>query len=302
MKLTGSTQQLVECILEANPSHKPFLDVSLGEMTPELLNELEHYLGYCASRDVSLAYIAESYNTIVQDTFLEQIYFMRNKRYRYSTYAEVAGSVYNDAEYMGKYMYGLAVTLFFWPAHRALKSFFERTLPGDRSGSYLEIGPGHGFYFMTAIAKTEFTNFVAIDISEKSVAMTRDVIESGYFGTYSNYSVQCKDFLSADVDGEVFDALVMGEVLEHVEDPGLFLRRIRSVTRADSYIYISTCMNAPAVDHLSLFTSAEELRGIVEDSGLRVADECLIPYPGLSVEETEAKQLAMNIGLVLAHS
>jgi 2-polyprenyl-3-methyl-5-hydroxy-6-metoxy-1,4-benzoquinol methylase len=155
---------------------------------------------------------------------------------------------------------------------------------------------------MKAIGETAYTQFEGIDISPKSVEMTRDILESGDFGTFSNYALLCQDFLNAEPSTASFDALVMGEVLEHVEDPGAFLRRIRELTRPDSYIYISTCMNAPAVDHLALFTSAAHLESIIEDAGLRIADQCLVPYQGLTVTETEEKQLPMNIGAVLAHA
>ena len=300
--MNESTQHLIDAILAENPSHKPFLDQSLDGLPEEVLDELASYLGYCQSRGVGLTFLAESYNTIVQDTFSEQIYFMRHKKYRFSTYAEVAGSVYQNEEYMKKYMYGLAITLFLWPAHRQLKQFFERTLPKTSGGRYLEIGPGHGFYFMRALDATQFDSFTAVDISPASVDMARDIVSSGYFGEFSGYSIVCQDFLSADLDGERFDALVMGEVLEHVEEPGTFLRRIRELTHPESYVYVSTCMNAPAVDHIALFRSVAELEAIINDAGLRIADQCLVPYPGLTVEETERKQLALNIGAVLSHA
>lgn len=300
--MSNSIPELVSAIIAENPSHKPFLDASLGGLEAEEREACEHYLGYCSSRGMTLERIAECYNTIVVDTMREQIYFQRNKRYRHATYADVAGLVYDDPEYMEKYMYGLAVTLFFWPAHRELKRFFHRTLPKDRAGRYLEVGPGHGFYFMSSMTSSSYSSFTGIDISAKSVEMTRDILESGYFGTFTDYEVLCQDFFRSDSNEEPFDALVMGEVLEHVEDPGMFLRQTRALTRPDSYIYVSTCMNAPAVDHLFLFTSPDHLKSIIAEAGLSVVDECLIPYPGLSIEETAAKQLAMNIGLVLKHA
>lgn len=293
--------ELTAAILIENPPHKPFLDESVAGLPEEASRELDAYLNYCLDAGVSLEYLAECYNVIVQDTYLEQIYFMRHKKYRFSTYAEAAAAVYDDPDYMEKYMYGLALTLFFWPAHRRLKEFFVETLPIDRTGRYLEIGPGHGFFFMSAMKNAHFDAYTAVDISEKSVEMTRNIVESKYFGEYSGYTLKHADFLTSNFAEQPFDAVVMGEVLEHVEDPRRFLERIREITTSDSYIYVSTCMNAPAVDHLSLFESVDHLKTYVDAAGLRCDDECVVPYQGLTIEETQEKRLSMNIAMVLTH-
>lgn len=293
--------ELIAAILAENPPHKPFLDESIAGLPEEELRELDAYLTYCVDAGVSLEYLAECYNVIVQDTYLEQIYFMRNKRYRHSTYAEVAATVYDDPDYMEKYMYGLALTLFFWPAHRTLKEFFIQTLPTDRGGRYLEIGPGHGFFFMSAMQNARFDSFTAVDISKKSIEMTRNIVESKYFGEYSDFTLERADFLTSDFANQPFDAVVMGEVLEHVEQPQQFLERIRRITTPESYIYVSTCMNAPAVDHLSLFESVDHLKEYVHAAGLRCKRECVVPYQGLTIEETQEKHMPMNIGMVLTH-
>ena len=61
----------------------------------------------------------------------------------------------------------------------------------------------------------------------------------------------------------------------------------------------------PPVYTAGTSAASEELldpRFEVVEAGLRIVERCLIPYPGLTIEETEQKQLAMNIGVVLTHS
>ena len=118
-------------------------------------------------------YLVESYNTIVNDTLMEQMFFKENKRYRWSRFDELAHTVYFDDTYMRKYMYGLAITSFLWPNHVALHDFFLSTFPQGRKGTYLEIGPGHGYYFMQSARLGNFDRLLGVDISAASVAVSR---------------------------------------------------------------------------------------------------------------------------------
>lgn len=292
---------LISEIIKLNPLQKSFLDDSLKRLSSEELSDLNNYLEYCLSISIDIPYLAKCYDLIVKDTLREQIYFTKHKQYRYSTYDEVASKVYLNDEYMQKYMYGLAITSFLWPNHHAMKEFFLKTLPRDKKGTYVEIGPGHGFYFMTSLLLTAYDRFEGIDISPKSVEMTNSILKSNIFGEFSNYEIYCKDFFDGDMPQNHFDAVVSGEVLEHLEDPKGFLKRIKEISHKDSYIYVTTCINAPAVDHIFLFESVQHLVDIVNDAGLSVKEEFVVPYFKKTIEETVEQQLPLNIALELKH-
>ena len=115
--LPENIHAIVEAILEKNPLHRDFMRAALDNIRAEELEHLAKYLAFCQGRGLSDAYLADCYLTIVRDTIREQIYFQRHKKYRYSTFAEVAQSVYFDPEYMSRYMYGLALTSFLWSNH-----------------------------------------------------------------------------------------------------------------------------------------------------------------------------------------
>jgi len=292
-------RQLTDAIVRINPLQRAFIAESLTDIRDDELRDLDAYIRFAESAGVASGYLAESYDLIVKDTLREQMFFQRHGRYRYSTFDEVAGSVYFNEEYMRKYMHGLAITAYLWPNHRALHRYFVDTIPADDKGQYLEIGPGHGVFMMCAMRKTAYARFEGIDISPTSVEMTRTLLDSGFFGDFSNWQIVEQDFLASDMETGGYSAVVMGEVLEHVEDPGRFLRQINAVSRDDAFIFITTPINAPAIDHIYLFDSVGSIESLVVDAGLGVRDSLLVPYPGLSVEESIAQKLPINVAMVL---
>ena len=211
----------------------------------------------------------------------------------------MAGAVYFDDAYMSRYMYGLAISSFLWPNHLDLLRFFTKTLPREKTGRYLEIGPGHGYFLMTAMRQSSFGDFLGVDISQTSIDQTRAVIS--YFAPElaARAQLDCMDFLACDLPQAGFDAVVMGEVLEHVEDPGAFLDSIRRAAAPDAYIYVTTCINAPAVDHICLFEGPEQLERLFADSGLRIRDQLIRAYEGKSVAESLDDRLPINVAYVL---
>lgn len=283
-----------------NPMHHRFVLGAASRLTPAEVERLDRYIDFCLSRGLSHEYLAASYLTVVNDTLREQAYFRKHKRYRYSTFAEVANSVYFDANYMSQYMYGLAISSFLWPNHLDIFRFFERTLPLDRPGRYLEIGPGHGYFLMTAMSASKYDEFTAVDISQTSIEQTRSIIEHFTPHLTSKADLQLMDFLDCDLPANGFDAVVMGEVLEHVEEPVAFLSQIHRVARPDAHIYVTTCLNAPAVDHISLFGTPGQLEELFSAAGLRIADQLIRPYEGKTVEESLSALLPVNVAYVLA--
>jgi 2-polyprenyl-3-methyl-5-hydroxy-6-metoxy-1,4-benzoquinol methylase len=290
---------LTASILDRNPLQSDFLADSLREVGDEELRDLDAYLKFGLASGLDIPYLAECYDLIVKDTLREQMYFMRHGKYRYSSFAEVADSVYFDDEYMRKYMHGLALTSYLWPNHRTLHRYFVAQVPTNQAGRYLEIGPGHGMYMVSAMRKSAYEYFDGIDISPTSAQMTNDVLGSGRFGEFENYKVFEQDFLEGTIADQSYSAVVMGEVLEHVEQPGVFLETIARIATDDAFIFITTPINAPAIDHIYLFASWNDIETLVTDSGLKVADKLLVPYPGLSVEESQEERLPINVAMVL---
>ena len=286
-------------IAAENEKHRPFLDAAITRLSEDECRELSEYINFCLDDDLNIGDLAQVYGVILQDTLREQLYFMRHKNYRYSSFADVADSVYYDDAYMRYYMHGLALTAFIWPNHLDMHRFFVKTLPRGKSGSYLEIGPGHGANFLAALRLSAYDNFTGIDISPTSIDLTRRLIGRAVPDRQDEVLLLQEDFLRWEPAGAPFDAIVMGEVLEHVEDPAAFLAQISAMSGPDTYIHVTTCINAPAIDHIYLFRHSDEIEAMISATGLCVLDSYLGPHHGTTVEKCIEHDLPINIAYVL---
>ena len=91
----------------------------------------------------------------------------------------------------------------------------------------------------------------------------------------------------------------MGEVLEHVEQPLIFLKKIAEIAAKDAFIFITVPLNTPARDHIYLFRTPEELYSLVECSGLTRVDERLTTYNDVPLEAALKKNQPVMVGLHL---
>lgn len=294
------TNEVVNLILKKKPMHRKFLMRAISNLALVEKQEVEDYLSFLIQDEMEREYIADAYLTIVNDTFLEELRFRETGNYRFSSFAEAQEVVYDNHDYMSRYMIGLALSSFWWSNHTKMRRFFQQQLSGlsQKSGLYREIGPGHGMYFLESLRHGNFKKYEGIDISSTSVEMTRKIVNSSFFGSFPNVEIIHGDFL----DGTELvpaDVLVMGEVLEHVENPGAFLQRAYQTTSDDSFFFMTTCINAPAIDHLYNPGSIENLESLFADYGFFVQDRCIVPRDGATLEDCVNDRLAINVAYVL---
>lgn len=91
----------------------------------------------------------------------------------------------------------------------------------------------------------------------------------------------------------------MGEVLEHVEEPEKMLRQIRRLLNQDGSVFLSTVINAPAIDHIYLFSTVEQVIGMVEDCGLHVEDYICTTENEKPLEKALKKRMAVTVAMEL---
>jgi hypothetical protein len=294
------TDLVVAQVLAKKPMHRRFLKRALQNLGDAERDEVEHYIGFMQSEGLTREQIASAYLTIVDDTFREELYFRETGRYRFSTFAQAQATVYDNPVYMRDYMVGLALSSFWWSNHMEMRRFFKQQMPRlqAHTGLYREVGPGHGMYFLESMRHCRFDVYEGLDISATSIAMTRRITESGHFGHFANARFVQADFL-ADTALARSDVLVMGEVLEHVENPGAFLARAHATTTPDCSFFLSTCINAPAVDHLYNPGTVERLEALFAEHGFAVHERCVIGRDGASLEQCERERLAINVAYLL---
>lgn len=111
-------------------------------------------------------------------------------------------------------------------------------LKGGSQGSILELGIGHGY--TTALFNKYFERHVVIDGSPAVIEQFRK--------NYSLESLQIIEsyFETFDTD-EMFDVVLMGFVLEHVDDPAEILNRYRKFIKPGGRLFI-TVPNAKSLN------------------------------------------------------
>ena len=125
--------------------------------------------------------------------------------------------------------------------------------------------------------------------------LTREMVARRVPVNLKFIEVREQDFFQ--YNGPVCDAVVMGEILEHVENPTDFLHKLYEITHEESFIYISTVINGPAIDHIYLFGSIEEIEELYRKAGFEVCDRRLCPSHGYTME----KAVRRHAAIVTAH-
>ncbi len=235
--------------------------------------------------------LVESYLRVCADTFREQLEFRRSGGYTLKEFAAAREQVYDNSAVMEYYIDGLLLTQVLWENHWALMRFARGEFFAPyclTSSHHLEVGPGHGYFTVMAL-RFGAGRVTAYDVSEQSLRHTADMLETQGFAA-ERWQLHHQDVQRHIplADGSV-DTVVSGEVLEHIEDPAALLGEIRRVLAPGGAVLITTCANAPAIDHLSDVASADEIREVIAGAGLelerdlayeagRIGDKPLINY------------------------
>jgi hypothetical protein len=85
-----------------------------------------------------------------------------------------------------------------------------------------------------------------------------------------------------------------------VEAPGLFLDKIHELAKPDAYIFVTTCVNAPQIDHIYLFRHLSEVAHLIREHGFSIVRSKAIPYEGKTLQQCEVLNLPINVAYVLS--
>ncbi len=249
----------------------------------------DRFADYLKKKDKTLDYGIDCYLKMIADVRLESLHFLRTGEYTSKSFDEVNKRVYNNPEVMEYYMNGLLLSQFLWGHHYAILNYFTDNLPKfkDRIEHYLEMGGGHGLYISQAISVLKpGTKFDLIDISPTSIEASRSLIGN------SSVNYMLSDIFKVPAEKK-YDFITMGEVMEHVEDPVALLKKLGELLKDDGTLFITTPTNAPAIDHIYLFTNAEDIRNVIDQAGFKVTDEIGIYSEKVSKERAEKYKVAM---------
>lgn len=280
------------------------IDEYLSSMNHEEKEALERRIEYLHRiENNSYLQIAECYLTWCTYFMEERKYFVtHDEQYRNHTYAEIH-AYYQDKDYMKNYMVGLSISVYLLNIQRKNLVFFKEHCLKDKhvGGKYLEVGPGHGEYLSIAMENTNFDAYIGIDISPSSTERTSKFLNY-YFRNKPDLlrrlEIKCEDFFKFE-ENDKFDAIVISQVIEHVENPGDFLRKTRKLADKNALIFVSTAINSPFPDHIYHFHDSDEVRSLIRTSGLEIIDEFQSTSDGISLDKAIRKKYDIVIGFIL---
>ncbi|MBT4733241.1 class I SAM-dependent methyltransferase [Candidatus Woesearchaeota archaeon] len=298
-------EQIVDQICLKSPLQKKKLKSYLSTRSVNFFNEADKftsdYSSYLESQGLSFEYAIDAYLKMCKDMVKSQIYFMKMDKYPLEDQDQAFDEVYNSKDEMQSFMVGLALSQYLWGTHYEMFRHFTEGLQNNkkRIKSYLEIGPGHGLFFKKAI-ETIGNNckYTAVDISSTSLNLTESIVS---FFQLSNNNINFfnEDMLSIDTK-ELYDFIVMGEVLEHVENPNILLDKLNSILADNGKAFISTCVNCPTIDHVYHYKSIGEIQRMIKNSGFLINDERILPVENLEMEDIVEKKIAINYSAIIS--
>ena len=297
--MTRIVDTITAKIAAHDPLHGKKLMKNLASQDERYFRRAEAFFqkyGAILSREgKDLEYAIDCYLRMVEDVKTETIEFARTGKYTSSTFEEVKGRVYGRPETMEYYMHGLILSQFLWLHHYGMFDYYTTMLPRYAGGvrHYLEAGVGHGFYLSHAREVLySAASLTAVDISETSIALSRN------FAGEDRIDYRLQDIFTFE-PGRKYDLIVLGEVLEHVEQPLTLLLRLRELLADGGVLFFTTPANAPAIDHLYLFHNVEEIRRLVWSAGFAIGSEKVLAAEDVSSEQAEKLKVAVLYGAFL---
>jgi 2-polyprenyl-3-methyl-5-hydroxy-6-metoxy-1,4-benzoquinol methylase len=233
-------------------------------------NILERYQGIV---DGDIEVLVQAYATMVMRFNKLQLKYEISGSYPKQGFDQVKEAVYDNMPDMTSYMLGLVCSQFAWSNHFRLWCFFEDKFLNRLSSvqNILEFAPGHGHFGLSTLQKYPNAQLIGIDISPASVKMSTRIATS-FDHTNANYRQQNAMALEENYFGK-FDAVICGELLEHVPEPDRILASVHKALTPGGVAYVTAAITAAAPDHIYEFTTVSEVTNMVTASGLEIIDQ-----------------------------
>lgn len=291
----SSLSKIVKNQLECWPDHYGFLSDRFVGNDKLFLQRCDSVANLALKLiDNEIGEYCESYKWTCLNFVAEQKHFVRYGQYRLTTFEEAREQVYDNDEYMSRYLRGILMSQIFWDNHaRAIDWFREQFLVSCRSGGdYLEVGPGHGLYAYFAAQADRFSTLTGWEYSAAGVAATKAALEK--LGVKRGLDLVRQDVLESDPHGGAFDVAVISEVLEHLERPQVALRTLYRCLRPGGRLFVNVPINSPAPDHIFLWRNQQEVLDLLSHAGFKTLEAEYFPVTGYPLDQALKRRLTVN--------
>lgn len=285
--------KLLNLIYEKLPTQQKKIEAAFKEF-PEMETELEKFLQlyklFIKDQNITIEMLADAYVEMLEQMFFCRKEFISNGVYYSDDKDKTFDNVYNDERVMTNYMLALALSQFLWKHHYKIFSYYKKLIPSLKDvRNVLEVGSGHGLFLLELLnSQNNFSTIDVVDISKSSIEMTQNIlktIDSKYLSQVNFYNFDINEYKTE----QKYDFITMGEVLEHVENPLEILQSLYEILNINGNLFITTCANCPAIDHIYLFNNIDEIRELIAKAGFKIKTELVIPS-----EDKSEKYLIKN--------
>jgi 2-polyprenyl-3-methyl-5-hydroxy-6-metoxy-1,4-benzoquinol methylase len=289
-----ASRRLVDSVLSGWPEHAPVLERSFQSRDArdlEMTEQLAELVLRIHPEDPRT--LSRGYRWMCDMVREEELQFRRSGRYRYSSFREVDELVYQQRERMAQYMSGLLVSSVFWGNHtRSFVHYTDRFLARNADNyRHLEVGPGHGLLLFLAGADRRCASVTGLDISAESLAQTSRALAR--LGVDKPTECLTGNIAQPLERAERYDSVVLSEVCEHLEAPADALRNLRGIMSPGGRIFVNMPINSPAIDHIFLLKTPEEVVELVKSAGFEIEETMNAPASGY----TEARARKLNAAI-----
>lgn len=295
--------RLIDEILRQWPEHERYLRINIGERELALLQHSERLakivweLGN--EKPDGISALVSDYRFLCQKIVMpEEMHFRRHGRYRLKNFEDALSLVYNNKPFMTRYMNGLLVSDVIWINHcRCMLHFAGEYLPSLKErASLLEIGPGHGLLLYLADVAANIGTVSAWDVSDASLELAASTLNT--LGAKRSVKFEKRNIFDADImspdNANLFDGVVLSEVLEHLEQPLRALQVLFHVCKPGGKVWVNVPANSPAPDHLFLVNEPSEAAALAEQAGFEVAGTASYATSGVTLERAIKDRLTVS--------
>ena len=295
-----SVSQLYRAIGDVWPAHRTYLAKALGALREAELPYANAAAGLVARiAGDRLEEYCRDYQWLCGRMTEEQLHFFRRGTYRLSSFEQARREIYDDGDFMRRYLNGLLIGRITWLDQLRMLMFYrEEFLAGNPEHyRHLEVGPGHGLLLYFASEDPRCAQVTGMDVSRTSLDSTAEAMRQ--LRAWRTPDLVAHDLTAGPLtSGERWDSIVISEVLEHLERPDIALASLVGYLRAGGRIFVTIPVNNPMPDHIFLFRNPEEVVDLVTGSGLEIIQARHFTNVGISEDRARQKRLPIATAMI----